>query len=145
MENILVNFCCSRGPRGTSGLTSIPIAGGAEFASRSHHVVSWWTKQRLGRFFSGFLPFSSATNFIPPFVHTHLIHFISSVPVMVHQASSAGTDLQYSCFITSHPSIRPSVGHELRRFLVSVIFFSVLKKELEISLITRVGMFVQVL
>ena len=42
--------------------------------------VSWWTKRDLGRFFSGFLPFSPTTNFIPPFLHTHLtisFHFIS--------------------------------------------------------------------
>ena len=39
--------------------------------------VLWWTKWGLGGFFSGFLPFSPTTNFIPPFLHTHLIHFIS--------------------------------------------------------------------
>ena len=39
--------------------------------------VSWWTKRGLGRFFSGFLPFSPTTNFIPPFLHTNLIHFVS--------------------------------------------------------------------
>ena len=42
--------------------------------------VSWWTKRGLGRFFSGFLPFSPTTNFIPPFLHTHLIHFVSFHP-----------------------------------------------------------------
>ena len=31
----------------------------------------------LARFPSGFLPFSPATNFIPPFLHIHLIHFVS--------------------------------------------------------------------
>ena len=39
--------------------------------------VSCWTKRGLGRFFSGFLTFSPTTNFIPPFLHTHLIHFVS--------------------------------------------------------------------
>ena len=39
--------------------------------------VSLWTKRVLGRFFSGFLPFSLSTNFIPAFLHTHLIHFVS--------------------------------------------------------------------
>ena len=29
--------------------------------------VSWWTKRGLGKFFSGFLPFSPTTNFIPHF------------------------------------------------------------------------------
>ena len=28
-------------------------------------------------FFAGFLPFPPTTNFIPPFLHTHLIHFVS--------------------------------------------------------------------
>ena len=53
--------------------------------------VSWWTKRGLGRFFTGFLPFSPTTNFIPPSLHTHLIRFISSALVMVRQAWSAGT------------------------------------------------------
>ena len=55
--------------------------------------VSWWTKRGLGTFFTGFLPFSPTTNFIPPFLHTHLIHFrfISSALVMVRQAWSTGT------------------------------------------------------
>ena len=39
--------------------------------------VLWWKKRRLGRFFSRFLQFSPATNFIPPFLDTHLIHFVS--------------------------------------------------------------------
>ena len=38
---------------------------------------TWWTKERVGRFSSEFLPFSPTTNFIPPFLHTHLIHFVS--------------------------------------------------------------------
>ena len=49
---------------------------------------SWWTKRGLGRVFTGFLPFSPTTNFIPPFLHTHLIHFVH---FMVRQAWSAGT------------------------------------------------------
>ena len=40
--------------------------------------VSWWTKRGLGRFFVRFLLFSPTTNFILPFLHTHLIHFVSS-------------------------------------------------------------------
>ena len=52
---------------------------------------SWWTKRGLGRFFTGFLPFSPTINFIPPFLHIHLIRFISSALVMVRQAWSAGT------------------------------------------------------
>ena len=42
--------------------------------------VSWWMKRGLGRFFLGFLPFSPTTNFIPPFLHTRLIHFFSYHP-----------------------------------------------------------------
>ena len=38
--------------------------------------VSRWTKRGLGRFFAGFLPFSPTTNFIPPFLHRHLNHFV---------------------------------------------------------------------
>ena len=54
--------------------------------------VSWWTKRGLGRFFTGFLPFSPITNFIPPFPHSsHPFRFISSALVMVRQAWSAGT------------------------------------------------------
>ena len=53
--------------------------------------VSWWTKWGLGRFFTGFPPFSPTTNFIPPFLHTHPFRFISSALLMVHQAWSAGT------------------------------------------------------
>ena len=57
--------------------------------------ISWWTKRSLGKFFSGFLPFSPTTNFIPPILHYHLInfvsfHIISSEPVMMWQAWSAG-------------------------------------------------------
>ena len=37
---------------------------------------SWWTKRGLGKFFAGFLPFSPTTNFIPPFLHPPLIHFV---------------------------------------------------------------------
>ena len=54
--------------------------------------VSWWTKRGLGSFFAGFLPFYPTTNFIPPFLHTHLIHFVPfHQPAMVRQACSAGT------------------------------------------------------
>ena len=53
--------------------------------------VSWWTKRGLGRFFTGFLPFSPTTNFIPPFLYTHPFRSISSALVMVRQAWSAGT------------------------------------------------------
>ena len=34
-------------------------------------------QSRIWVFFSGFLLFSSVTNFFPPFLYTHLIHFVS--------------------------------------------------------------------
>ena len=84
--------------------------------------VLWWMKLDLDRFFSGFLPFSPTTNFIPPFPHTHPIHIIS-----FHQplwwcnrhgwlAPLLFNDLQYKSFIASHPSTQPCVRHELRMF-----------------------------
>ena len=82
--------------------------------------VSWWTKRGLGRFFMGFLPFSPTTNFIPPFLHAHLIHFVSfhqPLKWCVRRGRPAPllfTDLQYRGFIAAHPSTRPCVGHELR-------------------------------
>ena len=67
-----------------------PPTAGVPSSRLGHSMwVSWWTKRGLGRF----LPFSPTTNFIPPFLHTHHIHFrfISSALVMVRQAWSAGT------------------------------------------------------
>ena len=51
----------------------------AALVSRLGHSmwVSWCTKRGLCRFFSGFLRVSPRTNSIPPFLHTHLIHFVS--------------------------------------------------------------------
>ena len=58
-----------------------PPTAGVPSSHLGHSMwVSWWTKQGLGRFFSGFLPLSPTTNFIPPFLHTHLIHFVSFHP-----------------------------------------------------------------
>ena len=51
----------------------------------------------LGRFFLEFLPFSPATNFIPPFLHTHLIHFL-----LFHYIrpcdSASGLDGRHPCY-----------------------------------------------
>ena len=91
-------------------------------SSRLGHsmLVSWWTKRGLGRFFARFLPFSPTTNFIPKFLHTHLIHFVSSALVMVRLAWSAGILATHGPiirgFIATHPPTRPCVGHELRIF-----------------------------
>ena len=55
-----------------------PPTAGVPSSCLGHSMwVSWWTKRGLGRFFTGFLQFFPSTNFIPPFLHTHLIHFIS--------------------------------------------------------------------
>ena len=55
-----------------------PPTAGVPSSRLDHSMwVSWWTKRGLGRFLSGFLPFSPTTNFIPPFLHTYLIHFVS--------------------------------------------------------------------
>ena len=101
-----------------------PPTAGVPSSHLGHSMwVLWWTKWGLGRFFTGFLPFSPTTNFISPFLHTHLIHFVS-----FHQplwwcirhgrpAPLPFIDLQYRGFITSHPSTRPCVGHELRIFI----------------------------
>ena len=58
--------------------------------------VSWWTKRGLGRFFTGFLPFSPTTNFIPPFLHTHLIHFVSFHPPLDGASGVVGRHPCYS-------------------------------------------------
>ena len=70
---------------------SLPTAGVPSSRLGPSMCVSWWTKRGLGRFFTGFIPFSPTTNFIPPFLHTHPFCFISSALVMVRQAWSAGT------------------------------------------------------
>ena len=76
---------------------------------------SWWKKRGLGRIFSGFLPFSPTTNFIPPFLHTHIIHFISPRD---SETDVADRHPCYSLTIASHPSTGPCVGHELRLILL---------------------------
>ena len=58
-----------------------PRTAGVPSSRLGHSIwVSWWTKRDLGRFFTGFLPFYPTTNFIPLFLHTHLIHFASFHP-----------------------------------------------------------------
>ena len=49
---------------------------GLEIASRLLHVGFVVDETGLDRFFSEFLPFSPTTNFIPLFIHDHLIHFL---------------------------------------------------------------------
>ena len=79
--------------------------------------VSWWTKRGLGRFFTGFLPFSPTSNFIPPFLHTHPFRFISSALVMVLQAWSAGTHATHGPIMWGLHRISsldpPCIGYEL--------------------------------
>ena len=59
---------------------SPPTAGDPSSRLGPFTWISWWTKRGLGRFFTRFLPFSPTTNFIPPFLHTPLIHFVSFHP-----------------------------------------------------------------
>ena len=112
--------------------SSPPTAGVPSSRLGSSIWVSWWTKRGLGRFLSGFLPFSPTTNFIPPFLHTDLIHFVSFHQPLwwcVRRGRPAPllfTDLQYRGFIASHPSTQPFVGHELRIFIY--ILFILLQK-----------------
>ena len=82
----------------------------------SYMWVSWSTKRSMGRFFSGFLLFSTATNFIPSFFHT--LHILSD-PVIVLQAWSAGilvihTPSIEGGFISSLLSTRPCIGDDSR-------------------------------
>ena len=92
------------------------------FVSHSLHMGVMVDKTESRELFSGLILFSSATNFIPPFLHTHLIHFISSAPAMVW-----GMVSWHACylqpfnkwgFITSHPLTWPYVSHELRIFIL---------------------------
>ena len=57
--------------------------------------VSWWMKRGLGRFISGFLPFFTTTNFIPPFLQsTPVVQGLSYSPLDPRFAGSipAGVD-----------------------------------------------------
>ena len=56
---------------------------------------SWWTKRSLGRFFSWFLLISTTTNFIPSFLHTHLIQFVSFLSPCVWCDSMVGRNTCY--------------------------------------------------
>ena len=83
--------------------------------------ISWGTNQNLGRFFSGFLPFFLVTNFIPPFLRAHLIHFVSfqfihpncDASRMVGRHPRYSQTLEYRGFLASHPSIWSYVGYDL--------------------------------
>ena len=94
--------------------------------------ISWWTKRGPGRFFSGFLPFSPTTNFIPPFLHSHFIHFVSFHQPLwwcVRRGRPAPllfTDLQYRGFLASHPLTQPCVGHELRIYLFYQYYYPII-------------------
>ena len=80
--------------------------------------VPWWTRRNIGRFISGFLPFSPTTYFIPLFLQ---IRFISSHQLLWwcnrrgRTASLLFKVLQYTAFIACHSSTWLCVGHELKR------------------------------
>ena len=71
---------------------------GSRTTSRLGHSmwVSWWKKRSLGRFFSGLLPFSLPTNFVPPFLDTHLVHFVSFHYICAYDGASG--------VVARHPS-----------------------------------------
>ena len=71
--------------------------------------VSWWTKRGLGRFFSGFLQFSPTTNFIPSFLHVHLIHFVSFHQPLWWCVRRGRPALTYNIGASSHLIPRPDL------------------------------------
>ena len=73
----ILELCSLYGSSVRIGLTFALHNWDTEFEFRLFMWVSWWSKWSLSRFTSGFLPFSPATNYIPSFLHTHLIHFVS--------------------------------------------------------------------
>ena len=110
----------------------LPPTAGVTSSRLCHSTwISWWTKRDLGRFYSGFLPFSRATNCIPSFLHTHFIRFIS-----FHQplwwCNRRGrltplplTDFQCRGLISYHASTRSCVRHELRMLFIYYKIFLV--------------------
>ena len=64
-------------PGGESG-KSLALTAGIPSSRLGHSMwISRWTKRDLGMCFLGLHPISPTTNFIPPFLHTHLINFVS--------------------------------------------------------------------
>ena len=85
-----------------------PPTAGVPTSRLGHSMwVSWWTKRGLGRFFMGFLPFSPTTNFIPPFLHTHLIRPCNGASGVVgrHPCYSQ----TYNLGASSHLILRPDL------------------------------------
>ena len=87
---------------------------------------SWWMKRGLCRFCSEFLPVSLATNFIPQFLQTHLIHFVSFHFINPCWGAT-GVVGRHPCHLlifnigTSSHLILRSVVNELIRFVVVVV------------------------
>ena len=96
---------------------SSPTAG-VSSSLLSHSIwVSWWTEPGLDRFFLGFSRFPLTIRFIPQFLHTHLIHFITLVPVVVQQAQSVGILAIYRPLfigVSSHLIPRPGPMSDAR-------------------------------
>ena len=83
-------------------------------------------RNSLCTFFSALHPFSPATNFIPPFLHAHFIHF---VPFYFISSCGAATcmDGRHPCYSQTFnigdslhliPRTGPGVGYELRKVFV---------------------------
>ena len=98
----------------TQAVRRSPPTAGVPSSRLGHSMwVSWWTIRGLVRFFSRFLQFSPSTNFVPPFLHTHLIHFVSFHQPLwwcVRRGRPTAlllTDLQYGA--SSHLIPRPDL------------------------------------
>ena len=97
---------------------SPPTAGVPSLRPGHSMWVSCWTKRNLGIFFSEFHQFSVAINFIPPFLHTRLIHFVSLH--FIHPCEGV------SGAVASHRLTRACFGHEFRIFFLFIISILIL-------------------
>ena len=95
---------------------------GPEFESRALHVGFVIEETSPDRFSSWLLPFSPATNFISPFLHS----FLQPLPRCIRRGLAAClliAILQYRCFIASHLLTLPCVGQELRIFIIHISIY----------------------
>ena len=107
-------------PSGSSISRSPPIA--VVPSSRLGHYVGFVVDETGSGFvLLGFLPFSTTTNLIPPFLHTHLINPCDG---------TTGVVGRHPCYLLTfnigvsshHPSIQPCFGHELRIWTSQIQF-----------------------
>ena len=118
----IMEYLMNRRLHGASGQSLISHLWGPEFMSQSLHV-GFLVSGVLVSFpwvFSHFTCHQFHSTISPHSSHSY--NFISSVPVMVRQAWSAGIlaihrPSTLRDFIASHPLTQPCVGHELRIFI----------------------------